>query len=70
VRHLRVHDGASLPTKKIETVPVTPAVTSEPMDSSFFLKLILENQREQTKFQPMMEKRMAHQGELNRAYSE
>jgi hypothetical protein len=40
------------------------------MDSSFFLKLILENQREQTKVQSMIEKRMAHQEELNRTNSE
>jgi hypothetical protein len=32
---------------KTKIVPITPATTSEPMDSSFFLKLILENQREQ-----------------------
>jgi hypothetical protein len=48
VRHLRVHHGVSLPTTKTEIVPDTPTTTSEPMDSSFFLKLILENQREQT----------------------
>jgi hypothetical protein len=69
VRHLRVHDGASLPTEKTETVPVTLATTSEPMDSSFFVKLILENQRNQRKFQSMMEMRMAQQEELNRAHS-
>jgi hypothetical protein len=69
VRHLRVHDGASLPTEKIETVPITLATTSEPMDSSFFVKLILENQRNQRKFQSMMEMRMAQQEELNRAHS-
>jgi len=70
VRHLLVHDDASLPTTKTETIPVTPATTSEPMDTSFFLKLILENQLEQTKFQSMMEKRTAQQEELNRAHSE
>jgi hypothetical protein len=69
VRHLRIHD-ASLPTEKTETVPVTPATTSEPMDSSFFLKLILENQGDQRKFQSMMEMRMAQQEELNCAHSE
>jgi hypothetical protein len=31
VRHLRVHDGASLPTTKTEIVRVTLAITSEPM---------------------------------------
>jgi hypothetical protein len=61
VRHLRVHDGVLLPTTKTETVPVILATTSELIDSSFFVKLILENQHEQTKFQSMMEKRMAHQ---------
>jgi hypothetical protein len=69
VRHLRVHDGASLPTEKTETVPITLATTSEPMDSSFFVKLILENQRNQRKFHSMMEMRMAQQEELNRAHS-
>jgi hypothetical protein len=39
------------------------------MDSSFFVKLILENQCDQRKFQSMMEMRMA-QKELNRAHSE
>jgi hypothetical protein len=39
------------------------------MDSSFFVKLILENQRNQRKFQSMMEMRMAQQEELNRAHS-
>jgi hypothetical protein len=61
VRHLRVHDGVLVPTTKTETVPVTLATTIELIDSSFFLKLILENQCEQTKFQSMMEKRIAHQ---------
>jgi hypothetical protein len=65
MRRLRVHDGASLPTEETETVLVTPTTTSEPMDSSFFVKLILENQRDQRKFQSMMEMRMAQQEELN-----
>jgi hypothetical protein len=70
VRHLQEHDGASLPTEKSETVPVTPATTIEPIDCSFFLKLILENRRDQRKFQSMMEMRMAQQEELNHAHSE
>jgi hypothetical protein len=70
VKHLRVHDGASLPTEKTETVPVTLATTREPMDSSFFVKLILENQRDQRKFQSTMEMRIAQQEEFNRADSE
>jgi hypothetical protein len=70
VNNLRVHDSALLPTEKTETVPVTPATTSEPMDSSFFLKLILENQHDQRKVQSMMEMRMAQQEELNHAHSE
>jgi hypothetical protein len=40
------------------------------MDSSFFLKLILENQHDQRKVQSMMEMRMAQQEELNHAHSE
>jgi hypothetical protein len=59
VRQLRVHDRASLPTEKTEIVPATPATTSEPMESSFFLKLILKNLRDQRKFQSMMEMSMA-----------
>jgi hypothetical protein len=70
VRHLQVHDGASLLTEKTQTVPVTPETSSEPIDSSFFVKLILENQRDQRKFQSMMEMRMAQQEELNGAHSE
>jgi hypothetical protein len=49
VRYLWVHDGASLPTEKTEIVLVTPATTSESMDSSL-VKQILENQRDQRKF--------------------
>jgi hypothetical protein len=40
------------------------------MDSSFFVKPILENQRDQRKFQSTMEMRMAQQEELNCAHSE
>jgi hypothetical protein len=35
VKHLQVHDGATLPTNKTETILVTLATTNEPMDSSF-----------------------------------
>jgi hypothetical protein len=50
VRHLQVHDGASLLTEKTKIVLVTPETSSEPIDCSFFVKLILENQRGQRKF--------------------
>jgi hypothetical protein len=39
------------------------------MDSSFFVKLILENQCDQRKFQSMMEIRIAQQEELNSTHS-